>query len=407
MRISVGLLITSAVLLLAACRGEESPAVEVELQDAARETIVETVTSTGKIQPKQQVNISADVSAKITELHVVEGQWVEQGKLLVKLDQERYLASVENAEANVRAAQANALLVKENLNRVEKDYERAKQMVSRKLDSEAALDTAYAAHQVELARLRAAEESVEQARAILKQANDDLAKTTIFAPMSGTVSLLRKEAGEIAIGSQFQEDVIMVISDLTNMEALIDVDEIDITTIAVGDKAEVIVDALNGSKLRGTVTEIANSAKEAVDVNTEKTEFEITIAIEESEPRLRPGMTAKAIVTTDIKDNVIAVPLQSVTVRSMEQLKAMEGIDAAMLDTVATDDAGFVELLFTVVDDKAEVRPVTTGIQGGGKIEITSGIEAGDPIVSGSYRAISKDLAHGSDVTEQGEGSKG
>ena len=234
--------------------------VEVEVEMAGRRQVVQTVNATGKIQPMIQVKISADVSAKITRLEVEEGQRVEQGTLLVELDRERYLAAVESAQANLGAAQANANLARENMIKAERDYERIKELFDRNLESQAVLDTVYAAAEVEKARYQATLDQGGQARASLRQAKDDLAKTTIYAPMTGTVSKLNKEVGEIALGSQFQEDVIMEISNLEGMEALVDIDENDIVSVSIGDEAEIEVDALPDVRLKGRVTEIANSA---------------------------------------------------------------------------------------------------------------------------------------------------
>ena len=258
--------VAAAVLVAAGAVGAvmmgsaDNELTEVETAKVKLETIVQTVDATGRIQPKTQVNISADVSAKIIALHVKEGEWVEKGTLLVELDRERYAAAVELAEANVRSAQANAKLVSENMNKAEKDYNRARDLVSRNLESQSNLDTTNAAYLVEVARYEAAIDVVNQARAGLKQSHDDLSKTPIYAPMSGTISDLNKEVGEIAIGSQFQEDVIMVVADLAAMEALVNVDENDISQLKLGQTAEIEVDALLGEKLTGDVSEIANSA---------------------------------------------------------------------------------------------------------------------------------------------------
>jgi len=185
-------------------RGNKDELIEVQTATIARETIVQKVNATGRIQPKTQIRISADVSAKIVALHVEEGDWVERGQLLVELDRERYEAAVERAQANVRSAQSEARLVEQNMLKTEKDYDRSRDLVERKLEPQSALDASSAAYQVEVARYASALDQVEQARAALKEAQDSLSKTTIYAPMSGTISDLDKEQGEIAIGSQFQ-----------------------------------------------------------------------------------------------------------------------------------------------------------------------------------------------------------
>lgn len=397
--IAVGIIAVVAILAAIFMRGGEE-LLEVQTDEAQLETIVQKVNATGRIQPKTQVRISADVSAKIVRLHVEEGDFVEQGQLLVELDRERYEAQVESAEASVRSAQANAKLVRQNMIKAEKDFARARDVVARKLESESVLDATSAAYQVEVARYESALDQVEQARATLKQAMDSLAKTTIFSPMTGTISDLDKEQGEIAIGSQFQEDMIMIVADLTDMEAQVNVDENDIVSVQLGQSAEIEVDALFGEALEGTVYEIANAA----NVNdqggqNQKTEFEVKISISGETSRLRPGMTASADISTQTKTDVVGVPIQSVAVRTIDQL-TREGEDVSEAEKRYTaDEDGFVEIVFVVEEDGSAVaRQVDTGIQSDDMIEIVSGIDVGDQVVTGSYRAISADLGNGQAV---------
>ncbi len=383
-------------------RGEE--ATEVQTAKVAREKIVQKVNGTGKIQPKTQVKISADVSAKITKLAVVEGQEVKKGDFLLELDRERYLALVESAEANVRSAEANASLVRENMQRSEKEFARSKELMAQNLESQSIFEDKQAAYQVEVARYDSAKNQVSQARASLKQVKDDLSKTTIYAPMSGTVTDLNKEPGEIAIGSQFQPDVILVISDLSVMEAQVNVDENDIVSVAPGQESEVQVDALPDQMLKGVVSEIANSANMAGQgTQDQKTEFEIKITITNPPPTLRPGMTATADVFTKTNETALSVPIQSVAVRTVDQLttKGQEREDAEKVFTVDKD--GFVEIVFCIENGKAVAKQVKTGIQSDDLIEITEGLNEGEEVVSGSYRAISKDLNNGAMVTINNE----
>ncbi len=380
---------------------------EVQTEMVELRTIVQKVNATGRIQPKNQVKISADVSAKITILNVEEGQWVEHGELLVELDRETYLAAVESAEATVRSAQANAKLVRQNMLKTEKDYDRSKDLVSRKLESEAVLDRELAAYLVEVARYESAQDQVEQVKAALKQALDALSKTRIYAPMPGTISDLNKEQGEIAIGSQFQEDVILVIADLTDMEAQVNVDENDIVSVEVGQVAEIEVDALLGRTLQGRVYEIANSANVGAEGTTDqKTEFEVKIAIIDPVSTLRPGMTTSADIVTKTKDSVVSVPIQSVAVRTVDQL-SVEGENREETEKRYTADKdGFVEIVFYVKDGKAMARQVKIGIQSDDFIEILSGLNESEEVVTGSYRAISKDLENGAGVTVNNDPKK-
>jgi HlyD family secretion protein len=402
----VAVVVIAGFTLASRSRGVEG--IEVETEGVARRQVVQTVTATGKIQPMIQVNISADVGAKITRLEVEEGEWVEQGTLLVELDSERYLAAVESAEANLSAAQANANLARENMIKAEKDYERTKELFDRNLESQAVLDSVYATAEVEKARHQSTLDQGGQARAALRQARDDLAKTTIFSPMAGTVSKLNKEIGEIALGSQFQEDVIMVISNLEGMEALVDIDENDIVSVSIGDEAEIEVDALPDVKLKGRVTEIANSAKSSgMGTTDEKTEFEVKVAIIDPVAELRPGMTASADIVTKVCEDCLSVPIQSVAVRTIEQLGAEPAGEGEEDARFVPDSDGFVEIVWIVADGRAEARQVKTGIQNETHIEVVDGLGEEDQVVIGNYRAISRDLEDGSVVSLASDEGKG
>lgn len=384
-------------------KGKEEKAQEVETTTAKRARIVQKVNGTGKIQPNTEINISADVSAKITRMTVKEGDLVQAGQLLAELDRERYLAAVQSQEAQVRSAQANARLARDNRDQAERVLKRARELVARKLQSQSDLDAAETAFQVDSSRYQSAMDQVQQAIGQLKQAQDDLAKTTIYAPITGTVADLRKEAGEIAIGSQFQEDVIMVLAQLGAMEAVINVDENDINAIKLGQDAEIEVDAALGEKIVGKVSEIASSANVApAGQQTQKTEFEVKIAITGDTSKLRPGMTASADIVTATQDKALSVPIQSVTVRTLEQL----GKDAAKQGYKAGED-GFVEVVWVIADGKAKARQVTTGIQGDDAIEVKTGLKDGETVVSGSYRAISRDLENDMAVTIKKPGKPG
>lgn len=432
---SITMLIVIAIVVSLSVDKNGNEALEVQTEKVNRKKIVQTVSATGKIQPKTQVKISADVAGKIIRLDVKEGDWVEKGQFLVQLDRERYQAMVESAEANLRSVEANALLAKENMVKAEKDYQRTKELFEKSLESQATLDQIQAQAKVEKARYKSALEQVEQAKASLKQAKDDLSKTTIYAPMSGTISALNKEVGEIALGSQFQEDVIMVVSDLSGMEALVDVDENDVVTISIGDTARIEVDALPNIILTGVVTEIANSAKiTAAGSAEQKTQFEVKISIDgqadaseggtltmagkRGELRysdvttdLRPGMTATSEIITDTRHDALSVPIQSVAVRTVNQLKqkaAQPAGDTAIADEqpapeFTPDKDGFVQIVWVVQDGIAHARQVKTGIQSETHIEIIDGISEGESVVVGNFRAIAQDLQNGSRVVVRQE----
>ena len=398
-------LIIAAVLVLATgtgavVRNRAKKPPEVQTAKVERKEIIQKVGATGKIQPKTKVDISADVSGKITKLTVVEGQTVSKGDHLVTLDQARYLAAVESAEASVRSAQSNAALVNENLVQAENEFKRSQQLLESQFESQSTFEAKRAQYQVEVARHKSATDQVAQAKAALTQARDDLSKTTIFSPMAGTISALNKEEGEIALGSQFQKDVILTVADLSAMEAQVKVDENDLIAISIGQASEIEVDALPDEMLRGVVSEIGSSAvSEGSGTSEQKTEFEIKISLTAPPATLRPGMTASADIVTNTNSSALSVPLQSVVARPVDRLtkKGEERKDAEARYTADRD--GFVEVVFCVEEGKAIAKQVKTGIQSDELIEILDGLKEGDEIVTGSYRVISTDLDNGAAVT--------
>lgn len=402
-------LVISAIFLT--MNNGDDAIVSVRTAEVEKQKIIETVSATGIIQPETQVKISADVAAKIIRMDVEEGDWVEKGQFLVQLDRERFLASVESAEANHRATEANANLANQNMLRAEKDYVRIKGLFDQQLESQAAMDQANSSYLIEKARYQSALEQVDQAKAALKQAKDDLSKTTIYAPMAGTISQLNKEVGEIALGSQFQEDVIMVISNLSGMEALVDVDENDIVAVQLADQATIEVDALSEISFDGTVSEIANSAKvNSTGTADQKTEFEVKVSIDNPGGKLRPGMTASADIVTETRENALVVPIQCVAVKTPDQLQ-INNMENASSDSNSTsvykpDKDGFVQVVFVVNNSEVKAVQVETGIQSDTHIEIKNGLSNGDEIVTGNYRAISQILQNGSKVKIENENNE-
>ena len=392
--------VIAAFIVIASVNKGGNKGLTVQTEKITYQSIVETVNATGKIEPKTQVKISADVAAKIINLGVEEGDWVEKGDLLVRLDQERYTAALEQVEANHRSFKANENLAKESCLKAEKDFGRTKELFTKNLGSQANYDQAYSNLRIEEARYQSAREQVKQASASVRRAKDDLSKTTIYAPMSGTVSTLNKEVGEIALGSQFQEDVIMIISDLTEMEAQVNVDENDIVNISLNDSTSIEIDALPDIVFHGIVSEIASSANISRAGTTEqKTEFEVKVAIIDAVKELRPGMTASADIITETKDSTLCIPIQCVTVRTTEQLKQKSAdADSTSQSEYTADKDGFIPIVFLVENGSAKAVQVETGIQSETHIEILKGVSESEEIVTGNYRAISQTLDNGSNV---------
>lgn len=397
--------IAAAAGVLFSMNGNDEEAISVQTAGVDRQKIIETVSATGVIEPETQVKISADVAAKITKLDVKEGEWVEKGQFLLQLDREKFMAAVESAEAALRATEADANLVRENMIKTEKDYQRIKELFDKQLESQATLDQTYAAFKVEKARYQSNLEQVDRSKASLKQAKDDLSKTTIYAPMAGTISQLNKEIGEIALGSQFQEDVILIISNLNSMEALVDVDENDIVSLHIGDSAKIEVDALPDVLFKGTVSEIASSAKvNAVGTAEQKTEFEVKVRIKDPGEELRPGMTASADIITQTRGDALVVPIQCVTLRTIDQLKTQPADSSDSHMQYKPDKDGFVQVVFVVKEDAVKAYQVETGIQSETHIEILNGLDEGEKIVTGNYRAISQILQNDTKVKVEGAG---
>lgn len=391
----------SLLVLRKGINKEDALPVEVEL--AQRATIEQRVRATGKIQSSIQVKISADISAKITRLHVKEGDQVEKDQLLVELDGTRRAASVASQEALVKVAQDEARLALAQKKLAESRLERNKLMFARQLVSRDTLDAATSAYEVEAARYSSAVEQIKRATGELKQTSYDLAQTRIFSPISGTVSVLKREAGEIVIGSQFQEDVIMIVADLGQMEATVNVDENDIKKVKIGQPATLSVDALRGAVIVGRVAEVASSARLADQGEVlQKTEFRVKVAITEGGGQMRPGMTVNANILTDTRQSALSVPIQSVTLRPVAQWRQIDSESAGSKPIVDTD--GYVQLVYVVENGKAVARQVKVGIQNEDRIEILDGLKEGENLVSGSYRAITRDLNDGDavEVAEKG-----
>lgn len=402
--LSVKKLVVGAVVLIAGLgllgltigsKKKDSLPVQVEL--AQRATIEQRVRATGKIQPSIQVKISADISAKIIRLNVREGDQVQKGQLLVELDSIRPTASLASQEAVLKATQDEARLALANKTLAESRLERARSVYAQQLASRDSLDSAQVAYEVETARYSSALEQVRREKGELEQAKYDLTLTRIFSPMTGTISLLKRQAGEIVIGSEFQEDVIMIVADLGKMEATVNVDENDIIKVKVGQPVALEVEALPGAVIVGRVSEVASSARLPDHGEVlQKTEFRVKVAVTEGSSQVRPGMTVNASILTDTRESALSVPIQSVTLRPLAQLLPGDGKSAGSKPIVDRD--GYVQLVYVVENGIAVARPVKAGIQNEDRIEIVDGLKEGEKVVSGSYRAITRDLNDGDAV---------
>ena len=410
---------------------------EVTAAKAGPATIVEKVSASGKVQPETEVKISADVSGEITELYVHEGDSVKKGQLLLRIRPDNYEAMVSQQtavvgtqRANVGQAEAQLQQQTANARQTELTYRRQASLYKQKVISQAdyeAAQAAYNASQEQLrairAQIQAAQSSVRSAQAGLTEAQKNLNKTTIYAPVSGTISKLNVKKGERVLGTvQMAGTEIMRIANLNNMEVRVSVNENDIIRVQLGDSAEVEVDSYTtqNEKFKGTVTAIANTAKDALSAEA-VTEFEVRVRLLPESYRhliktgpggrttvpFRPGMTASVDIIAERKAGVLSVPLAAVTTRSDStnvKAEAQSGIRIGPNRGTATKAESapakpkIEEVVFVIKDGKTVLTPVKTGISDFQNIEIKSGLAAGTEVVSGPFRAVSKTLKNGEHV---------
>lgn len=382
---------------------------EVETIKAAKKTIVEKVSSSGVIQPETEIKLSPDVAGEIIELNIKEGDSVQQNDLLVKIRPDNFISVLDRNKANLSQQKANLAQSEAALNRSEAQFERAqleydrnKDLYESKVISDSEFEQAKANYISAQNDLAAAKQSVEASKYIVKsaqasvnEASENLSLTNVFAPVSGVVSKLLVEKGERVVGTQQMAGTEMLrIADMSKMEVRVDVNENDIVRLSLGDTTIIDVDAYSstGDKFKGVVTSIANSANEKASQDA-VTEFEVRIRVindsykhlvtEQNRFPFRPGMTASVEIITDKKENVLSVPLASVTTReNMRQDSTDQSSDLK-------------ELVFKTEGDKAVLTEVKTGISDFENIEILEGLDEGVEIISGPYHIVSKKLTDG------------
>ena len=367
--------------------------VKVAVENAQKRTIVETITANGKIQPEKEVKISPDVSGEIVELTVKEGYSVEKGQLLLRIKPDNYISQKDRSLAEISAAQARRSQSEAQFTQAELSYKRNKQLYDQQTISKSDFEQAEATYNVAKAELDAAKFAITSAEASLKDANENLIKTSIYAPMTGTVSMLLVELGERVAGTNLMAGTeLMRVADLSRMEAQVQVNENDIPRVKLGDTALIEVDAYLDQKFKGVVTEIANSAKTTGVSADQVTNFDVKILVlPQSYQKLvdagdknpfRPGMSATVDIRTQSKVDIITVPIQSVTTRT------------DTTKTSGTPSQKDIRTLVFITDGKyALAKDVKTGIQDNSYIEILSGISPNDRVISAPFSAISKKLS--------------
>tara|TARA_R110002051_G_scaffold10175_6_gene38766 strand:- start:12053 stop:13357 length:1305 start_codon:yes stop_codon:yes gene_type:complete len=389
----------------------------VSLQKVERATITETVAATGKIQPEIEVSLSSEVSGEVIELPVIEGQDVKKGDLLARINPDLVQSAVNQSQAALSNSRAGLAQAEASLKASKLSFERNKPLFEKGVISKADFERAQSDYEIAQANRQSAYYNVQSVAAQVKQAKDNLGRTSIYAPMSGTISKMSIELGERVVGTaQMAGTEILRVANLTNMEVEVDVNENDIVKINVGDSTVVEVDAYLKKEFKGIVTEIANSA-EATLTADQVTNFKVKVRILESSYKdllegkkesyspFRPGMTATVDIITTKKENVISAPISAIVIKT-DTSSTRRGSTSSAPKTTAQDKQKF-ECVFVKNGEEAKLKVVTTGIQDDTNIEILTGLEEGDEIITGPYNLVNKTLKTGTKVEEEKLGSKG
>jgi HlyD family secretion protein len=399
---SLGVLVIALIVITFAF-GNKEEIIAVQTEKVQKRDITQTVAATGKINPEFQIIITPEVTGEIISLPVKEGDKVKKGDLLIKIKADIYIAQRERASANLQSAKSQLAMRKAELDKITQDFARIKELHQKKLASDSEIEAAQSNYLTSSTAYEGAEANVLQMEAGLREINEQIYKTTIYSPMDGTITQLNVEAGERVLGSGFTQGTnLMTVSDLGNMEATVEVDENDVVLIALNDTARVKVDAFSDNEFIGIVTQIGNSAQtQGQGTQEQVVNFNVRIKLLNPDLGLRPGMSCNADIETETVQNVISVPIQSVTARGGDTgpgpAEGEEEEEMAEENRKKNNDKP-KEVVFIVDGNKAVMKEVKTGLSDDNYIEIKGGLDGGEEVVSGSYRAISRELAEGSNV---------
>jgi HlyD family secretion protein len=394
-------LLTGLIVLSASAKREHGT--EVRFEKVGRRDLVAAVTASGKVQPKTKVDVSPDITGRITRLAVHEGDAVQKGQFLLQIDPTIYQAGLERAQATFASAEAALVQSQASRDQARRVLERSKQLKQQNpnLISDEQLDQAQTASNVADAVANSAQHQVDQARAGVSEARDQLSKTHIVAPMTGRITRLAVEEGEVAVPGTFSKDVglLLTVSDLSVIQTKVNVDETDVVRVKLGDSVEVSIDAFPDTVFMGRVTKIANSAllaqaaaSAATGTNDRAVDYEVEITLINPPSDVRPDLSATARIVTDTRKQALAIPIIALTVRENTPVST-----ETRRDTIHVGKKKDTEGVFVVVNGKATFRPVQVGIAGDEYFEVLGGVKDGEQIVAGPYQAI-RDLKEGSPV---------
>ncbi len=389
--------------------GKKDKIVTVQSEKIVKRNITQVVSGTGTINPETKVDISAEISGEIVQLPYKEGDTVKKGDLLVKIKAETYGARINQQQAGVQYSRTQVEVAENNLKKAELELQRTEQLFQSGLVSQSDLDNARIAYEVAVSNVKSSNANVRQNQALLQQSSQDLSKATIRSNMDGIVTKLNNEIGEKVVGTQqMAGSVIMTVSDLSTMDAEIEVSETDITSVKLGDTAEVEVDAFPDRMIKGYVYEISNSAKsKGTGTQEQVINFIVKIRIIDQDVQLKPGMSCNADIKVNSKADVIAIPIQCVTAREDEKQENTEDQDVKRKsDENLKKKEKPKEVVFVVEEGsptKVKMVQVKTGISDDKYIEVLEGLQPDQIVVKGPYKAISKELEEGTVIKVDNE----
>ena len=388
-KLIIGILVVAGISLLAYAniKYQRKETVSVRTQTVVRRDLVARVSASGKIETTRKVDVSASISGKVIHLPMREGDMVEEGTLLFRIDPTQTQTLVTQFQAGIRSAKTNIAVAEANQQQAKIEYERQKTLFDRNVIAEDLVQRARSAYEVEIARTNGAKEEIVRLEAQLKNAVHDLTKVNVHADISGVVTKLNIHEGENAFVGTFNNPgtVLMTISDLNHMEAWVEVDETDVVNLRVGQPAEIIVDAYPDTVFHAVIDRIGNSPITETGSNQQAVNFEVVILLTDTIPNVRPGLSCVADIITGTRRDVLSIPIQALTVREPEdEKKNADGDD----DPSTRRRNRAHEGIFVIEEDRAFFRHVTTGLTGERHFEILSGLEENSDIIIGPFETL-------------------